>query len=111
MKKLITTAIVATLLITLSPIAHGADKNPYGTSTVDPAGPNEIIFTVSKGAKKVEFTTTRLLKLKSSVISIYEPFVKKRQVFTVVPMKFFFALAGISGKDMVNTFALNDYIY
>jgi hypothetical protein len=111
MKKFITTAIVTALLITLSPITHGADKNPYGTSTVDPAGPNEIIFTVSKGAKKVQFTTTRLLKLKSSVISIYEPFVKKRQVFTVVPIKNFFTLAGISGKDRVNTIALNDYIY
>jgi hypothetical protein len=49
--------------------------------------------------------------MKSTVISIYEPFVKKRQTFSVVPMKNFFALVGISGKDQVITTALNDYTY
>ena len=111
MKKIVTAALAATLLISCAPIANSADKNPYGTSTVDPAGPTEVIFTVSKGNREADFTVSRLLKMKSSTISIYEPFVKKRQTFTVVPIKNFFALAGISGSDKVVTAALNDYTY
>lgn len=111
MKRALAIAIAATLTIILVPASVGAEKNPYGTSTVDPAGPNEIIFSISKGSRKSDFTISRLLKMKSSTISIYEPFVKKRQTFTVVPIKNFFALAGISGNDKVITAALNDYIY
>jgi hypothetical protein len=111
MKKAITIAVAIAFAISLAPTSTAADKNPYGTSTVDPAGPNEIVFSVTKGARKAEFTETRLFKMKSTVISIYEPFVKKRQTFTVVPMKNFFALVGISGKDQVITTALNDYTY
>jgi hypothetical protein len=111
MKKILTTAIALSLAMTFSLPAQAADKNPYGTSTVDPAGPNEVIFTVSKGEKKVEFSMVRLLKMKSRTISIYEPFLKKRQSFTVIPMKNFFVMAGISGNDKVETKALNDYIY
>jgi hypothetical protein len=49
--------------------------------------------------------------VKSSVISIYEPFIKKRQSFTVIPLKTFFTMVGVTGKDKVDTIALNDYIY
>ncbi len=112
MKRTIAVAVAFSLSVILAPAALSAEtKNPYGTSTVDPAGPNEVIFTVSKGGKKVLFTTTKLAKMKSSVISIYEPFLKKRQKFTVIPIKSFFILVGISGKDKVLTVALNDYVY
>ena len=112
MKKIIALSMVAALSIAIAPATYAANStNPYGTSTVDPAGPNEVIFTVSKGSKKFEYTTAKLAKLKSSVISIYEPFLKKRQSFTVIPMKDLFAKVGISGNDKVSTNALNDYIY
>lgn len=86
-------------------------KNPYGTATVDPAAPNEVILTISKGSQKAEFAYPRLLKLRHSTISIYEPFLKKRQVFTVIQLKTLFNFVGISGKDKVKTKALNDYLY
>ncbi len=86
-------------------------KNPYGTATIDPAEPNEIILTISKGSQKSVFAYSRLLKLKASTISIYEPFLKKRQKFTVIPLKNLFNFVGISGKDRVITKALNDYIF
>lgn len=112
MKKLFSLALVLSLTFSGASFSYAAEpKNPYGTSTVDPAGPNEVIFTVSKGAKKTTFAYGRLLKMKSSTISIYEPFLKKRQSFTVIPLKNFFSLVGISGKDKVATIALNDYIY
>jgi hypothetical protein len=110
-KKLLILAIALSLSSASAYTSNAVESNPYGISTVDPAGPNEIIFTVSKGSKKTSFAYPRLLKMKSSTISIYEPFLKKRQTFTVIPMKNFFALVGISGNDKVSTVALNDYIY
>ena len=111
MKKTISIALLFSLAVVSPLTAIAAEKNPYGTSTVDPAGPTEVIFTVSKGDKKVEFASARIQKMKSKTISIYEPFLKKRQKFTVIPLKNFFALVGISNQDKVMTIALNDYIY
>jgi hypothetical protein len=104
-------AVIAILSTTLTPIppSSAASSNPYGTSTVDPAGANEIILTITKGGRSVSFAFPRLEKMKQSTVSIYEPFLKKRQIFTVIPLKKLFALAGISGKDKVVTRALNDY--
>lgn len=111
MKKLFSFALAISLTAIPINISVAAEKNPYGISTVDPAGPNEVIFTVSKGNRKSEFAYSRILKMKSKTISIYEPFLKKRQKFTVIPLKNFFTLVGISGQDKVMTVALNDYIY
>lgn len=111
MKKLLTVTLALSMITLPIYSSTASEKNPYGTSTVDPAGPNEIIFTVSKGKKKSEFALARLQKMKSKTISIYEPFLKKRQRFTVIPLKNFFSLVGISGQDKVSTVALNDYIY
>jgi len=112
MKKIIAVGVTALVALSVVPASTAAETtNPYGTSTVDPAGPNEVIFTISKGSKKVQFTSAKLNKLKSSTITIYEPFLKKRQTFTVVTMKSLFALVGISGNDKVATRALNDYVY
>jgi hypothetical protein len=49
--------------------------------------------------------------MKQETITIYEPFLKKRQSFSVIPLKTFFAFLGIKGGDKVITTALNDYIY
>lgn len=111
MKKLISVLVISAIALSAAPTATAVEVNPYGTSTIDPAGPNEIIFTVQKGGKKALFTTARLNKMKSSVITIYEPFLKKRQSFTVIPIKTFFTFVGISGNDKVLTIALNDYVY
>lgn len=91
--------------------AGATSTNPYGTSTIDPAGPNEIILVISKGKRKVEFAYPRLLKMKQQSITIYEPFLKKRQTFSVIPLKTLFTFVGIKDGDKVVTTALNDYVY
>jgi hypothetical protein len=112
MKKVLSGAIAILLAIVMANTAMATNaKNPYGTATIDPAAPNEIILTISKGSRKVEFAYPRLLKLKHSTISIYEPFLEKRQTFTVIRLQTLFNFAGISGKDVVLTKALNDYIF
>lgn len=103
-------AVALTFLVVPSSVA-AEEKNPYGAPAVDAAGPNESIFKVSKGAKKATFTFSQLKKMKTSKVTIFEPFVKKSQAFTVIPMKDFFKRVGISGSDSVSTVALNDYIF
>lgn len=89
-----------------------ATKNPYGSSQqIDPAGPNDVLLTVSNHSKVVKLSVKALLKLGTSQISIYEPFVKVRQTFTVVPLAKIFKLVNISDSATIITDALNDYIY
>lgn len=112
MKKITSGALLIALAIALThPAIAQAAKNPYGTATIDPAGANETILTISKGDRRADFAYSRLLKLKASTITIYEPFVKKRERFTVVPLKVLFAFVGIKGSDSVLTKALNDYTF
>jgi hypothetical protein len=116
MKRLlrITLTIALTFGLIYTPIGVASakeSKNPYGTGLIDPAAPNEVILTITKGSRKVEFAYPRLQKLKQKTISIYEPFLKKRQSFSVIPLKNLFTLAGISAKDIVKTTALNDYLF
>jgi hypothetical protein len=112
MKKLISAIVaIALAIVVAAPAQAESTKNPYGTATIDPAAPNEVILTISKGSRRTDFAYPRLLKLKHSTISIYEPFLKRRQTFTVIQLKTLFAFVGISGKDKVVTKALNDYVF
>jgi hypothetical protein len=110
-RKFVAVAVVISLPWLGAAPVGATSTNPYGTATIDPAGPNEIILVISKGKRKVEFAFPRLLKMKQETITIYEPFLKKRQSFSVIPLKTFFAFLGIKGGDKVITTALNDYIY
>jgi len=110
MKKLVALVLISILSV-ISVNAATAAKNPYGTAKVDPAAPNEVILTIAKGTRSVEFAYPRLLKLKHSTITIYEPFLKKRQTFTVIRLQTLFNFVAISGGDNVITKALNDYIF
>jgi hypothetical protein len=44
-------------------------------------------------------------------LQIFEPFVKQNSQFTGVAMSEIFKATGISGSDIANTIALNDYAY
>ena len=87
------------------------DKNSYGGTAIKAPGLNEIILTVHNGSKVKSYSMANLLALKSTTISIYEPFVKKQQKFRVIPLAYFFTASAISSKMKVDTVALNDYIY
>ena len=59
----------------------------------------------------MKFTFTSLRKLGTTKLSVYEPFVKVRQTFTVVSLAKIFKSANILPTANVITDALNDYIY
>lgn len=87
-------------------------KNPYGATTpIDPPGPNDVVLTVTNHSKIVKFTLKSLRKLGTTQVSIYEPFVKVRQTFTVVSLAKIFKTANILPTDNLMTDALNEYVY
>lgn len=86
-------------------------SNPYGGTNIDPLPATATIFTVTNGKKSINYSKNDLLKIKSSIISIYEPFVQKRQSFTVIPLDYFLGKSSISSSVTIDTIALNDYIF
>ena len=111
-------ALSVLFVVTTISSAHAASpkptatKNPYGASVpVDPPGPNDVVLTVTNRNKVVKFTLTTLKKLGSTQVSIYEPFVKVRQTFTVIALAKIFKSANIPPTANLSTDALNDYIY
>lgn len=86
-------------------------SNPYGGTNIDPLPATATIFTVTNGKKSINYSKKDLLKIKSSVISIFEPFVQKRQSFTVIPLDYFLGKSSIPSSAKIDTVALNDYIF
>lgn len=96
---------------TPSATPSASPSNPYGAAPIDPPALTDPLLTVTKGSTSSVLTMAQLVALGTRDITIYEPFVKQRQTFSVIPLTRIFALAGISGKDSVATKALNDYVY
>lgn len=120
MKKLITSVLIGafmlggsspTAIAATTPSPSPASTNPYGAGAIDPAGPNDSILTLSNGSISIKYTMKKLMGMHTTVVSIYEPFVNKRQKFTVIPLADLFSKVKITSSAIVVTKALNDYIY
>lgn len=109
--KVLAFALLVVGSATLGPASFAADANPYGGAKVSPPAPTETILVIAKGGVTKKLSMNNLMAMKSTTLTIHEPFVKKVQSFQVISLKSIFALASISGKDKVQTIALNDYIY
>jgi hypothetical protein len=108
------TILFISLFLVLMPITSASSvtsANPYGASPIDPPAANEVILKLSHKDHVINFRFKDLTKIKSSVITIHEPFVKKNQSFTAIPLRALFAKVGITASEIVETRALNDYIY
>jgi hypothetical protein len=104
--------MILALSFTHSSTASAATTvNPYGAAPIDPPSANEVILTLTHKSISKKYRFEDLAKLKSSTITIHEPFLKKNQNFTVVPLRTLFTAVGIAGSEIVQTKALNDYIY
>jgi hypothetical protein len=53
----------------------------------------------------------QLTEAATTTLTVDEPFVNQRIEFTGIPMAELFAPAGIQGATVVETVALNDYVY
>jgi hypothetical protein len=85
--------------------------NPYGAGPIDPPAPNEPVLTVKGGQTPLSLTIDQLNALGDTTVTLDEPFVKKRQTFSGVPLATVMAKAGIPNTATVETVALNDYHY
>ena len=116
MKRSATYLATVVLLCTLVAPANASSPsptptNPYGGVKVDPPGPSDTILTISKGKKIVRLSLNALQALKPTEISIYEPFIRARQKFTVVKLSSIFKLVDVNENDRISTVALNDYVF
>lgn len=85
--------------------------NPYGVPSIDPPAPNEAVLEVTGGSTLLSLTLDQLNALGSTTITIDEPFVKKRQTFSGVPLASVLSKAGIPTDATLDTVAINDYHY
>jgi hypothetical protein len=86
-------------------------SNPYGVPSIDPPAPNEPVLTVTGGTTPLSLTLDQLNALGSATVTIDEPFAKKRQTFSGVPLSAVLAKAGIPETATIDTVALNAYHY
>ncbi|MGY4708630.1 molybdopterin-dependent oxidoreductase [Mycolicibacterium sp. CBM1] len=86
-------------------------SNPYGVPSIDPPAPNEPVLTVTGGSAPLSLTMDALDALGSTTIAVDEPFLKKRQTFSGVPLSSLLAKAGIPNDATIDTVAINDYHY
>ena len=97
---------------TTSATPAASETNPYGAAAIDPLGPDEPVLSLEGGsAGTVVLTLAELEALGTQTVTLYEPFVKKQQTFTGVPLSALFDRAGIASDQDVDTIALNDYEY
>jgi hypothetical protein len=110
-KSLSAKLLLAMFFIVTAVSSANAETNPYGGIAVPPPGANEVIFTVVNGSKNSSYSMKQLKALSSRTITINEPFVKKVQTFTVIPLSVFTKENNIRAKSTIRTIALNDYVY
>lgn len=101
-----------------SPSTSSADnvtsttKNPYGADIqVDPPAPGESVLTVTGPAGEKTYSLEQIEALGPQTVTINEPFVNKKQTFTAVPMEALLAPSGLTGSQMIDTTAINEYVY
>lgn len=87
------------------------EENPYGASDIESPAPDEVILTVRANGTRMTFSLNELKALPATELQIFEPFIKKNSQFIGVSMSEIFNVASISGSDIANTIALNDYAY
>ena len=110
MKKIMK-AIAAFAILIGSTASAQAAGNPYGGTAVTPPAPTEVIFSITNGSILKTYSMNDLKKMKPVSLTIYEPFVKKRQSFLAVPLSAFIKDAKIRSTAKLSTIALNDYVY
>ena len=87
-------------------------ENPYGADIeVDPPAPGESVLTVTGPAGEKTYSLEQIAALGPETVTINEPFVNKKQTFTAVPMEALLTPSGLTGSQMIDTTAINEYVY
>lgn len=85
--------------------------NPYGVGTIDPPAAAEPVLTVKGGSTPLSLTLDKLNALGSRTLTLDEPFVKRRETYSGVPLATVLGKAGIPDSATLDTVGLDDYHY
>ena len=86
-------------------------SNPYGAGAIDPPAAVEPILTVKGGSAPLSLTLDRLNALGDKTVTLDEPFVKRRETYSGVPLAAVLGKAGIPDSATIDTVGLDDYHY
>jgi hypothetical protein len=93
------------------PAAARSTSNPYGGTTIDPPAATEPVLTVKGGSAPLSLTLDNLNALGSKTVTLDEPFVKRRETYSGVPLATVLGKAGIPDSATIDTIGLDDYHY
>lgn len=85
--------------------------NPYGIGSIDPAPPGLPVLKVSGGSAPLSLTLDQLNALGSTTVTIDEPFVKRQETYSGVPLAAVLDKAGIVDTATIDTIGLDQYHY
>ncbi len=91
--------------------AEPPTANPYGVGTIDPPAAAEPVLTVKGGSTPLFLTLDKLNALGSRTLTLDEPFVKRRETYSGVPLAAVLGKAGIPDSATIDTVGLDDYHY
>ncbi|WP_445167813.1 molybdopterin-dependent oxidoreductase [Mycolicibacterium sp. Dal123E01] len=85
--------------------------NPHGIGPIDPPAPGAPVLTIHGGRAPLVLTLDALNALGSRTITVDEPFVKRRETYSGVPLASVLGKAGIPGGATIDTVGLDGYHY
>ncbi|WP_179466675.1 molybdopterin-dependent oxidoreductase [Mycolicibacterium vinylchloridicum] len=91
--------------------AASPTPNPYGIGAIDPPTALEPVLTVTGGSTPLSLTLDTLNALGSATVTLDEPFVKRRETYSGVPLAAVLSKAGIPDTATIDTVGLDDYHY
>jgi hypothetical protein len=87
-------------------------SNPYGGATIDPPAAAAPVLTVKGGsAPPLSLSLDTLKALGSKTVTLDEPFVRRRETYSGVPLAAVLGKAGIPDSATIDTIGLDDYHY
>ncbi|MBB3601066.1 hypothetical protein FHT40_000699 [Mycolicibacterium sp. BK556] len=91
--------------------AAAPTTNPYGGGTIDAPAATEPVLTVKGGSAPLSLTLDKLNALGNTTVTLDEPFVKRRETYSGVPLAAVLGKAGIPDSATIDTIGLDDYHY
>ena len=85
--------------------------NPHGIGPIDPPVPGAPVLTVHGGSTPLALTLDTLNALGSRTLTLDEPFVKRRETYSGVPLVAVLGEAGIPDTATIDTIGLDGYHY
>lgn len=92
-----------------TPTPHAKMSVP--TELVLTVDTSQVVLTISNGDRVLTFSLLQLAQLPQRSFTIMEPFTEQEHTYSGVPLQDLLTAAGISADQLIETTALNHYVY